>query len=398
MTAVKGELDLTALAERLVVQLDTRVPDCMEHTMSVPATSYTDPERYEAERRMLFRNYPIFACWSGEIRNPGDYRTLNIAGIHVLVMRGDDGKVRAFRNACTHRGTRLTDEPRGCAKRLTCPYHAWTYDSKGTLLAFPFKQGFPGVSAETHSLKPVVASEKYGLVFVRAEGDAPIDIDEHLAGLAPEFAAFGWESAEPMPGGEAVAQAHWKLVVEGFLEGYHFPILHPTTLGGYVEPNTHAVDFFGPHVRQAFGNHALKDWRANRANELPNLGSDVGLSYILFPNLILVCLGNGCWTATNILPGDRMGETHATDNRIFLRTPPWTEEHKTAGAERLDFNWKSVVLNEDRIVLESIWSTIKEGTLPELVVGRNEAPIHHMHNGWNEMMAPPPVAIGRRAA
>jgi phenylpropionate dioxygenase-like ring-hydroxylating dioxygenase large terminal subunit len=381
-TAVRGELNLKWLGDRLAAQMEAREPDCADQAMTLPASWYSDPQRYEAELDVLFRKSPIFACWSGDIRNAGDYRTLSIAGINIVVIRGDDGQVRAFRNACTHRGVRIAPDDRGCASRFTCPYHAWTYDSKGKLLAFPFKQGFPGVSAETHSLRPVVVAEKYGFVFVRAEGDAPIDVDEHLGGLAPELAAFGLEAGEPIPGGEAVAQAHWKLVVEGFLEGYHFPILHTDTLASYVWPNTQTVDFVGPHLRQAYGNYALKEWAATGEGD-PPLGPVVGLSYVLFPNTVLVCLGNGCWTAYNILPGEKMGETHATDNRMFLRSEPWTEENRSAGAERLEFTWKDVILSEDRVVLESIWSSIKGGTAPELTIGRNEAAIQHFHQHWN---------------
>lgn len=388
----KGALNLKVLGDRLAAQMEARSPDCADQTMTLPTSWYSDPERYQAELDVLFRNAPIFACWSGEIPNPGDYRTLTIGGINVLVIRGDDGKVRAFRNACTHRGVRIAEGERGCAKRLTCPYHAWTYDSKGRLLAFPFKQGFPGVSAETHSLEPVVVAEKYGFVFVRAQGHEPIDIDEHLGDLAPELAAFGLETGEPMPGGEAVAQAHWKLVVEGFLEGYHFPILHANTLASYVESNTQTVDFVGPHLRQAYGNHGLKEWAAAREGD-PPLGPVVGLSYVLFPNTILVCLGNGCWTAYNILPGDKMGEAHASDNRLFLRTAPWTEENRIAGAERLEFTWKDVVLSEDRVVLESMWNSIKGGTAAELTIGRNESAIQHFHKCWNQAMTQPPAAV-----
>src|SRR5204863_7595664 len=86
----------------------------------------------------------------------------------LLVVRGADGKVRAFRNACRHRGTQVASGS-GCAKVFVCPYHAWTYTLEGKLRHVPHEEGFPGLDKSTHGLVPVAVEEKLGLVFISQE-------------------------------------------------------------------------------------------------------------------------------------------------------------------------------------------------------------------------------------
>ena len=102
--------------------------------MSLPGWLYFDPEFFEAERKAFLRAAPQVVCHDSEIPQPGDWRTLEYLGESVIVIRGDDGEARAFSNVCRHRGSRLVDGAAGCAKVLTCPYHAWSYARDGRLV------------------------------------------------------------------------------------------------------------------------------------------------------------------------------------------------------------------------------------------------------------------------
>ena len=116
--------------------------------MSLPGWLYHDPEFFEAEKRAFLRAAPQVVCHESEIREPGEWRSLEYLGESVIVIRGDDGEVRAFANVCRHRGSRLVDGSGGCAKVLTCPYHAWSYGRDGRLVGVPHRNEYPGLRTE----------------------------------------------------------------------------------------------------------------------------------------------------------------------------------------------------------------------------------------------------------
>ncbi len=113
---------------------------------SLPAWTYADPEFFEVEARRVMRPSWQVVCHLSDVPNVGDYHTLEYLGESVVVVRGQDNEVRAFTNVCRHRGARLVDGPSGCAvaKKLTCPYHAWSFDLEGKLVGVPLKATRPG--------------------------------------------------------------------------------------------------------------------------------------------------------------------------------------------------------------------------------------------------------------
>ena len=110
---------------------------------------YHDPEFFAAERKAFLRAAPQVVCHESEIAEPGEWRTLDYLGESVFVIRGDDGQVRAFSNVCRHRGSRLVDGTGGCAKVLTCPYHAWSYARDGRLVGVPHRSEYPELRPRT---------------------------------------------------------------------------------------------------------------------------------------------------------------------------------------------------------------------------------------------------------
>ena len=113
--------------------------------LSLPGWLYFDPEFFDAEKRAFLRAAPQIVCHESEIAQPGDWRTLEYLGESIIVIRGDDGEIRAFSNICRHRGSRLVDGEGGCSKVLTCPYHAWSFSRDGRLVAAPLRQEYPGL-------------------------------------------------------------------------------------------------------------------------------------------------------------------------------------------------------------------------------------------------------------
>jgi carnitine monooxygenase subunit len=141
--------------------------------MSLPGWLYFDPEFFEAEKRTFLRAAPQVVCHQSEIAEPGEWRSLEYLGESVIVIRGEDGDVRAFANVCRHRGSRLVDGTGGCAKVLTCPYHAWSYARDGRLVGVPHRNEYPGLRTEDLSLVPVALENWHGFLFVTLEPGGP---------------------------------------------------------------------------------------------------------------------------------------------------------------------------------------------------------------------------------
>src|SRR6185436_2201852 len=156
-----------------------------------PVAAYSDAARARLEREHLFRGQPLFMGLSCRLPKPGDYLAEEIAGVPLLLVRGQDGVLRAFANICRHRGAPVAS---GCgqARVFACPYHGWTYGLDGKLAGIPEAAAFPGVDKASHGLAPLPVGERHGMIFVRlAAGDsAGIDIDAHLSGLGGEFDAY----------------------------------------------------------------------------------------------------------------------------------------------------------------------------------------------------------------
>src|SRR5262249_59115777 len=124
-------------------------------------------------------------CPSAAVPETGSYVARDAAGTPILAVRGSDGQVRAFRNACRHRGTQLAAGA-GCEKAFVCRYHGWTYGLDGRLRHVPDEHGFPGLDKSTRGLVPVATVERHGLVFVTQEQPAfDLDVDDLPPVIAP---------------------------------------------------------------------------------------------------------------------------------------------------------------------------------------------------------------------
>src|SRR2546426_6854071 len=181
------------LAQRLFHYIDSGTTAMAEAMFCNPVSAYTSEERLALERRILFREPPLLVAFSGQLARPGDYLTDDDSATPILVVRSRSGTLNAFANVCRHRGARVTEGCGSGKRAISCPYHGWTYDLDGRLVDIPGEEGFAGLQREQHGLRPLAVAEQHGLVWVRPEPGATIDVDAHLGGLAPELASFGFE-------------------------------------------------------------------------------------------------------------------------------------------------------------------------------------------------------------
>ena len=139
-----AQTDDQSVAQRILDHFERGTTDTGADVWREPVANYRSASRLEAELARVFRRVPTPFCPSAALPEAGSYIAREAAGVPLLAVRGADGKVRAFRNACRHRGTQLASGS-GCAKSFVCPYHAWTYALDGALRHIPHEDGFPGV-------------------------------------------------------------------------------------------------------------------------------------------------------------------------------------------------------------------------------------------------------------
>lgn len=194
---------------------------------TLPGLYYTDSARFQAELERFFFGGWIAAGRADAIPKPGDYLLLSLGRESIVILRSEDGALRAFYNVCRHRGTRLcTEETGNFAGRIQCPYHAWTYDLEGRLVSAPHMDGVEGFSTKDYPLHPVAIEAWDGHVFVNLSAK-PAALASGLGGLMEKFRP--WRMAELRRGARIVysVAANWKLIIQNYSECVHCPIIHP---------------------------------------------------------------------------------------------------------------------------------------------------------------------------
>jgi phenylpropionate dioxygenase-like ring-hydroxylating dioxygenase large terminal subunit/AcrR family transcriptional regulator len=214
-----------------------------DEAWTLPAWTYDDAPFHTLERERIFRRTWQLAGHVSEVPETGSFASLAVAGERALVIRGEDGAIRAFHNTCRHRAACLAPADRGrCQRAIVCPYHGWTYGFDGALKAVPAEATFPGFERRDHGLVPLEHEVWEGWIFVRFGGDGP-----SIATMMAPYADFiaPYRMAEMVAERKVVwvdtTDADWKNVMDNFLEGYHLPVGHPglqRMFGGTYEVQT----------------------------------------------------------------------------------------------------------------------------------------------------------------
>ena len=237
-----------------------------ETDLTLPARYYYDADIFQREAETIF--YPSWhcVCHDTEVPEPGDYVKFDLLTQSVIVVRGDDGQVRAFHNVCQHRGTQLVEDRRGRFKQaITCPYHAWTYAFDGDLKIAPRTNALEGFNAADYGLKEVRAENYGGFWYINMDRNAtPIaeEMKGALDAMRPYFPDL--DDITFVEEVDYVVDANWKIITDNAIEGYHFKLSGPVhkelaaliDFKGYdLQAHGHWWDFKGPpkKVKTAFG-------------------------------------------------------------------------------------------------------------------------------------------------
>ncbi|MET0323732.1 MAG: aromatic ring-hydroxylating dioxygenase subunit alpha, partial [Ilumatobacteraceae bacterium] len=288
------------VARRLLANVDAGTSDQAESQMKVPIAAYRDLQRWETEMEQVYRRSPLVVAFSCDIRNPGDYDSLEIADRPILVVRGDDGVARTFLNVCRHRGAQVAE---GCGhtRRFTCPYHAWVYDTRGALVGVPGKNTFGEL--DVGGLIELPTHELAGVVLAVLTPDLDFDPGEWLAGMEDALAMLRLDELHRYEVETVLDSPNWKLTADGYVDGYHLGYLHSSTIGEKSITNRNTYDYFGPHVRIGFANKPIKEIRDRPESEWPPMFEVMSMVHYLFPNMSISGQPDRPLMVSRLLPG-----------------------------------------------------------------------------------------------
>jgi p-cumate 2,3-dioxygenase subunit alpha len=403
---------------------------------------FTDPECLEEERRRIFEKCWIYVGHESEVPHAGDYRSRNVAGRPMVLVRGDDNVIRVLLNTCTHRGALVCRHKSGNTKTFQCPYHAWTYNARGQLVGIPGEDAYSdGFSREERGLRSPAGVDSYrGFVFACFDPAAQ-SLYDYLAG-AREYLDLVADQSEVgmkvVAGQQSYsARANWKLLVENSYDGYHGLPTHqryfsflsdigvdvrsrdlaspphqkPLDLGNghavveyqsaWGRPIAHWVPPFGEHRKAHFEELRAKFDRRfgkERAWRICETSRNLGI----FPNLVI---------------NDIMAITIRTFYPGYMEVNAWAlapiEESAEDSALRLD-NFLTFLgpggfaTPDDVEMLESCqrgflnreveWSDISRGMKREHPSITDELQMRAFWRRWNQLMTEPQIQRARRAA
>ena len=269
-----------------------------------PVDTYFSQERFDREVSTLFRRTPVVVAFSAQLRKPGDFVTSTDTGQPILVARGIDGKLRAFLNVCRHRSATLETKPCGANKRaFVCPYHGWSYDLTGKLVGITDGAWFGDLDRGTHGLRQLAVAERFGMVWVVPTAledgqSANIDIDSFLGAVKPDLESWdmaGWEVHSITP---IRPRMNWKLVIDTFLELYHFRYLHGASVAPLFLDNITTHERRDRHSRFAVAKKTLLDIDKEPRESWRLLDHAVML-YNLFPHTVLAYTADHCGVFTS---------------------------------------------------------------------------------------------------
>jgi phenylpropionate dioxygenase-like ring-hydroxylating dioxygenase large terminal subunit len=365
----------TQIAEQVLHHVKNATTDQGDKVWREPVENYCSEKRFQNELSILKQSL-IAICPCASLAKRGDFITQNVAGVPLIVVRGQDNKIRAFINACRHRGTQLVSES-GCKKAFVCPYHGWVYRLDGKLQAIPHEQGFPGFDKSEHGLVEVNVFEQCGLIFVKQDATA------QTVNPLEELPTFLQPSQIIINKNEATVSANWKIYLESFLEGYHIKFAHPDTFYPFGYDNLNIIEFCGPHARVTFPFRRIESLIDVEPSER-DVSGRLTYVYHIFPNVIVTVLSHH--TNVIILEPVDLRTTRTTIYQLTNPTKDGDQQGALEAAKRdLSFVTETGAM-EDIALVRSIQKSIESGANDAFTFGHFEPAIVHFHQQLSKLI------------
>ncbi len=320
---------------------------CQQPLTFLDPVFYTSPDLLELEQQNIFSKTWLYAGHTSTLGEQEAVTVIEVAGRSLLIMRSEAGNITAFHNACSHRGSALRDSTQPTAARcLVCPYHGWTFNTKGELKGLPEQERFAGgVDLSKHSLKPVRLETWGPLMFVSLNQDAP-PLSEFLGEAIAMMAGFPMDSLTLLFSGDYALDCNWKTFHDNGLCDYHVNIAHQKTLKDIQGKIKDYEYVFGDYIN-ALVTPTTKSWRAG--NELWEALDEPFRSrfvtFGIFPNLHVYALPDGTLYVERI-------DAISTDScRMHGEVYGLPHHHKSVGAIK---QWYEELFAEDKTLVEAV--------------------------------------------
>jgi len=223
--------DSRSVPEVLRMQSARQLP-----VVRVPIERYTSRAFHDLEVEKVWKKVWQFACREEEIPEAGDHTVYRIADLEAVIVRGQDETIRAFPNACLHRGRALKDRP-GRSDDLRCPFHGWTWNLDGSLKSIPCRWDFPDVERDDYHLPEYRTATWGGFVFITMSEQTP-SFESFIGDLPSHFDRWPLEKRYTEAHVAHMMRCNWKVAQEGFMEAYHVVATHPQMLPGIGDSNS----------------------------------------------------------------------------------------------------------------------------------------------------------------
>ena len=359
----------------------------------IPTARYTDPAFYQLERERIFARSWLFAGHESEWPEPGSYRAFTRSGAPIVIVRGDDGTLRAFYNACRHRGAPVTRDECGTARRLTCQYHSWSYGTDGELKAVPDARSFAELDTAQLGLVPVRCDNWDGWVFVSEDPEAPA-LADFLGPIGDQMKEIDGPAMRLVGTKVHHLACNWKLMVDAFLEVYHVRTVHPDNAALLYDDQSVTVAML-PN-----GNSRLTVEKRAELRDFPMVSPEfdnpaVGLlwrqtstSYGIFPNLV-VPMDTGAFTFLCMWPVDM----DHTELELRWYAPAWAGDKVPPDhVERMALF--DTVMAQDTANMAPIQASVSSPGARPFQIGWHERLIHHFQRAVDLAIGPDALPQG----
>jgi phenylpropionate dioxygenase-like ring-hydroxylating dioxygenase large terminal subunit len=266
-------------------------PEDFSELPVIPAGRYTDPAFLALEQEHLWQGSWLYALHADELPKPGSFRLWDKTGSPIVIVRGQDDEIRAFYNACAHRGAPLVEERQGDRKGFFCRYHGWSYGLDGRLLAVREPRDFPGFDKTCHGLTSVRCERWGNWVFINENPDAD-PLLEHLQPIVDHCAGLQVDGLRHIASDSFPVACNVKVLLDAFLETYHLKSIHPQTVDRFLDSKGTFVELW-PHGHSVMATpHRNPDWSDPGAEGMPEIETtarihrEQNISYNVYPNLV----------------------------------------------------------------------------------------------------------------
>ena len=369
----------------LIDLLDRDTSALADEVMRMDVKEYTDPEQFEKEKIELFRNYPQFVGPSCIVPNAGDYFSFDDTGIPILIVRTAEGGLNAFVNICSHRGSPLTLDSSGQAKKarmFACPYHGWSYDLERALIGIPYgKLGFEGIDRHQLGLRKLDVQEKDGMIFVMPNPEKTFNIDDVLGGIGPYLSGFGFKDHYYLGAKQVFTDFSWKMNMDTFHEYYHFEFLHPESIATMTHGNTCNYRQFGRNHQMSSPSLQIKNEASKPESEWQPREVISYVNYI-FPGTVIFIVNDHfqTWRVYPISP-----EKSVVYHSMFLPHEPKDDAERKQYEDYFQMI-NTVAVTEDYGLVDKIHRSLKAGIERQVLIGRNEPGVQNMHRQLHDVL------------